>query len=107
MEVYGKAAANAPDDATSRAKLGAVFAARGMHDRAVAELETAVRLNPRDAASHKALGFEYAALGNRDKAAAAFHQAMRQYVIVGDMIKGSEAETLEKRAKAGQPLVAK
>jgi Flp pilus assembly protein TadD len=107
MEVYGKAAANAPDDATSHAKLGAVFATRGMHDRAVAELETAVRLNPRDAASHKALGFEYAALGNRDKAAAAFHQAMRQYVIVGDMIKGSEAETLEKRAKAGQPLVSK
>jgi Flp pilus assembly protein TadD len=107
MEVYGKAAANAPDDATSHAKLGAVFAARGMHDRAVAELETAVRLNPRDAASHKALGFEYSALGNRDKAAAAFHQAMRQYVLVGDMINGSAAETLEKRAKAGQPLVAR
>ena len=107
MEVYGKAAASAPDDATSHAKLGAVFAARGMHDRAVAELETAVRLNPRDAVSHKALGFEYAALGNRDKAAAAFHQAMRQYVLVGDMIGGSEAETLEKRAKAGQPLVVK
>jgi hypothetical protein len=32
---------------------------------------------------------------------------MRQYVLVGDMIGGSEAETLEKRAKAGQPLVAK
>lgn len=107
MEVYGKAAANAPDDATSHAKLGAVFAARGMHDRAVAELETAVKLNPRDAVSHKALGFEYAALGNRDKAAAAFHQAMRQYVLVGDMIGGSEAESLEKRAKAGQPLVSK
>lgn len=107
LEVYGKAAANAPDDATSHAKLGAVFAARGMHDRAVAELETAVRLNPRDAASHKALGFEYAALGQRDKAAAAFHQSMRQYVLVGDMIGGTEAETLEKRAKAGQPLVTK
>lgn len=104
LEVYGKAAAGAPDDATSHAKLGAVYAARGMNERAVTELETAVRLNPRDAASHKALGFAYAALGQRDKAAAAFHQAMRQYVLVGDMVGGTEAETLEKRAKAGQPL---
>lgn len=107
LGVYGKASANAPDDATSRAKLGAVFAARGMHDRAVTELEAAVRLNPRDAVSHKALGFEYAALGQKDKAAAAFHQSMRQYVLAGDMIGGTEAESLEKRAKAGQPLVTK
>ena len=104
LEVYSKATAGAPDDATSHAKLGAVFAGRGMNDRAVTELETAVKLNPRDAASYKALGHAYAALGNRDKAAAAFHQAMRQYVLVGDMVGGSEAEALEKRAKAGQPL---
>jgi cytochrome c-type biogenesis protein CcmH/NrfG len=75
-----------------------------MNERAVTELETAVRLNPRDAASHRALGYAYAALGRRDKAVAAFHEAMRQYVLVGDMINGSAAETLEKRAKAGQPL---
>ncbi len=104
LEVYGKAAAGAPDDATSHAKLGAVFAKRGMNDRAATELETAVKLNPRDAASFKALGFVYAALGKRDKAAAAFHESMRQYVFVGDMVGGSEAETLEKKAKAGQPL---
>lgn len=104
LEVYGKATAAAPNDATSHAKLGAVFAARGMNERAVTELETAVRLNPRDAASQKALGRAYAALGRRDKAAAAFHEAMRQYVLVGDMIGGSEAEALEKRVKAGQPL---
>ena len=104
QEVYGRVASAAPDDATGRAKLGAVYAARGMNDRAVTELEAAVRLNPRDAESHKQLGFAYAALGNREKAAAAFHQAMRQYVLVGDMVRGSEAETLEKRAKAGQPL---
>lgn len=104
MEVYGKAAAASPDDATAHAKLGAVFAARGMNDRAAAELETAVKLNPRDAASQKALGYVYAAQGKRDQAAAAFHQAMRQYVIAGDMIGGTEAETLEKKAKAGQPL---
>ena len=104
LEVYGKAAAGAPDDATSHAKLGAVFAARGMNDRAVTELETAVRLNPRDAASYKTLGRAYAALGRRDKAAAAFHESMRQYVLVGDMINGSEADVLEKRVKAGQPL---
>ncbi len=104
LEVYGKVAAASPDDATSHAKLGAVFAARGMNDRAVTELETAVKLNPRDAASHKALGFAYAALGKRDKAVAAFHESMRQYVIVGDMVGGSEAESLEKKAKAGQPL---
>lgn len=104
MEVYGKAAAGSPDDATAHAKLGAVFAARGMNDRAATELETAVKLNPRDAASQKALGYVYAAQGKRDQAAAAFHQAMRQYVIAGDMIGGTEAETLEKKAKAGQPL---
>ncbi len=104
LEVYGKAAAASPDDATSHAKLGAVFAARGMNDRAVAELETAVKLNPRDAGSYKALGHAYAALEQRDKAAAAFHQAMRQYVLVGDMVGGMEAEALEKKAKAGQPL---
>jgi tetratricopeptide (TPR) repeat protein len=104
MEVYGKVASAAPDDATGRAKLGAVYAARGDNARAVTELEAAVKLNPRDAESHKQLGFAYAALGNRENAAAAFHQAMRQYVLVGDMVKGSEAETLEKRAKAGQPL---
>lgn len=104
MEVYGKAAAASPDDAATHAKLGAVFAARGMNDRAATELETAVKLNPRDAASQKALGYVYAAEGKRDKAAAAFHEAMRQYVIVGDMIGGTEAETLEKKVKAGQPL---
>jgi len=104
LEVYGKAAAAAPDDATSHAKLGKVFATRGMNDRAVAELETAVKLNPRDEESYKTLGFAYAALGNRDKAAAAFHQSMRQYVLVGDMVNGSTAESLEKKAKAGQPL---
>ena len=104
LEVYGKAAASSPDDATSHAKLGAVYAARGMNDRAVTELETTVRLNPHDAASYRALGQVYAALGRRDKAAAAFHEAMRQYVLVGDMVGGSEAEALEKRAKAGQPL---
>jgi tetratricopeptide (TPR) repeat protein len=104
LEVYGKAVAASPDDATTHAKLGAIYAARGMNERAVTELETAVRLNPRDAASHRALGYAYAALGRRDKAVAAFHEAMRQYVLVGDMINGSAAETLEKRAKAGQPL---
>lgn len=104
LEVYGKAAAASPDDATTHAKLGAVYAARGMNERAVSELETAVRLNPRDAASYKVLGRAYAALGRRDKAAAAFHESMRQYVLVGDMIGGSEAEALEKRTKAGQPL---
>lgn len=104
MDVYGKAAAASPDDAATHAKLGAVFAARGMNDRAATELETAVKLNPRDAASQKALGYVYAAEGKRDKAAAAFHEAMRQYVIVGDMIGGTEAETLEKKVKAGQPL---
>lgn len=106
LEVYGKATSGSPDDATSHAKLGAVFAARGMNDKAVGELETAVRLNPRDAESHRRLGFAYAALGQRDKAAAAFHQAMRQYVLVGDMVNGAEAEALEMRAKQGKPLEA-
>jgi hypothetical protein len=69
-----------------------------MNDRAVTELETASAEPARRASPAR-----YAALGNRDKAAAAFHQAMRQYVIVG-MVGGTEAETLEKRAKAGQPL---
>ena len=99
-----KAAAAAPDDAATHAKLGAVFAERGMNERAATELETAVRLNPRDAASQKRLGYVYVALGKRDKAAAAFHEAMRQYVLVGDMVGGTEAEALEKKAKAGQPL---
>ena len=63
------------------------------------ELETAVKLNPRDAASHKALGFAYAALGKRDKAVAAFHESMRQYVIVGDMVGGSEAEYAREDAR--------
>lgn len=103
-EVYAKAAAAAPDDAATHAKLGAVFAERGMNERAATELETAVRLNPRDAASQKRLGYVYVALGKRDKAAAAFHEAMRQYVLVGDMVGGTEAEALEKKAKAGQPL---
>lgn len=107
LEVYGKAAAAAPDDATSHAKLGQVFTAHGMNDRAVTELETAVKLNPHDAESFKALGFAYAAQGKRDKAAAAFHESMRQYVLVGDMVNGSTAEALEKKAKAGQPLGAK
>jgi Flp pilus assembly protein TadD len=102
--VYAKAAAGAPDDAAGRARLGALYASRGMNDKAVAELEAAVRLNPRDAESYRALGYAEAALGHREKAAAAFHQAMRQYVLVGDMVNGAEAETLENRAKAGQPL---
>jgi tetratricopeptide (TPR) repeat protein len=104
LEVYGKATSGSPDDATSHAKLGAVFAERGMNERAVGELETAVRLNPRDAESHRTLGFAYGALGRRDKAAAAFHEAMRQYVLVGDMVNGAEAESLEQRAKQGRPL---
>jgi tetratricopeptide (TPR) repeat protein len=106
-EVYAKAATAAPDDAATHAKLGAVFAERGMNDRAATELETAVRLNPRDATAHKALGYVYAALGKRDKAAAAFHEAMRQYVLVGDMVGGAEAESLEKKARAGEPLGAR
>ncbi|MCC6849531.1 MAG: tetratricopeptide repeat protein [Deltaproteobacteria bacterium] len=103
-EVYARAASASPDDAATHAKLGAVFAERGMNERAATELETAVRLNPRDAASHKTLGYVYAALGKRDRAVAAFHEAMRQYVLVGDMVGGTEAESLEKKAKAGQPL---
>jgi len=62
------------------------------------------RRAPREALCPRALGYAYGALGRRDQAAAAFHQAMRQYVLVGDMVGGSEAESLEKRAKTGQPL---
>jgi hypothetical protein len=56
--------AAAPNDPETLARLGLLYAERGLLTKAQPVLEETVRLSPRDTASWKALGYVYQQLGN-------------------------------------------
>jgi len=65
------------DDAVGRFALGRVFLARGEYDRSLAELETAISLNPSMAQAHCALGDSLAYAGDLETALPCFDEAVR------------------------------
>jgi len=66
-----------PDDATARFALGRVYLARGNYARSIAELGSAIELNPVMAQAHCGLGDSLAYSGDLDVAMECFEEAVR------------------------------
>ena len=66
-----------PKDAVCRFALGRVYLARGDYTRSIAELETAIRLNPSLAQAHCALGDSLTYAGKPQSAMPCFDEAVR------------------------------
>jgi tetratricopeptide (TPR) repeat protein len=66
-----------PDSAMAHNNLGNVYSPQGMSDSAMAEYQTALRLNPAFAEAHNNLGTEYAYRGLLDRAVAEYQTALR------------------------------
>lgn len=66
-----------PNDAVTRFALGRVYLARGEYDRSLAQLGSAIDLNPLMAQAHCGLGDSLAYSGDLDGAMACFEEAVR------------------------------
>jgi tetratricopeptide (TPR) repeat protein len=71
------ACGTASGDATSHLELGRSYTETGRWDEAIAELETATRLDPTLTEAHFRLGNAYAQRGELDKAAEEFKAVLR------------------------------
>jgi adenylate cyclase len=75
---YARTAARLdPDDAVARFALGRVYLAQGDYDRSLAELGSAIELNPGMAQAHCGLGDSLAYSGDLDGAMICFEEAVR------------------------------
>ena len=66
-----------PDSAMAHDNLGLAYASRNQLDKAIAEHQTALRLQPNNIEAYNNLGLAYAAQGQLDKAIAEFQAALR------------------------------
>lgn len=77
LELAARACRLDPKDAVCRFALGRVHLARGDYARSIAELETAIQLNPSLAQAHCALGDSLTYAGQPHSAMACFDEAVR------------------------------
>ncbi|MEL6204224.1 MAG: BTAD domain-containing putative transcriptional regulator [Pseudomonadota bacterium] len=77
LEMAREAARLDPGDAVVRFALGRVYLARGDYERSIADLRTAVDLNPGMAQAHCGLGDSMAYSGQLSDAMACFNEAVR------------------------------
>ena len=77
LDLARTAARLEPDDAVARFALGRVHLARGEYDRSIADLRSAIELNPGMAQAHCGLGDSMAYAGNLDDAMGCFEEAVR------------------------------
>jgi len=66
-----------PDNAIAHNELALAYVTQGQLDRAIAELQTILRLMPDNANAHISLGNVYVAQGQLDRAIAEFQEALR------------------------------
>ena len=66
-----------PDNAIAHNKLALAYVTQGQLDRAIAELQTILRLMPDNANAHISLGNVYVAQGQLDRGIAEFQEALR------------------------------
>ena len=77
LELAAMACRLDPRDAVCRFALGRVYLARGDYTRSIAELETAIKLNPSLAQAHCALGNSLTYAGKPQSAMLCFDEAVR------------------------------
>src|SRR5262249_45516534 len=86
IEAYARAAAIEPDVASHRRLLGTAHLMAGDHQRASAEFETALRLDPRDVRSWAQRALCFAETADREQSDAAFDDAIRRFGPVHSLI---------------------
>ena len=67
-----------PRDERARVALGAIYSAQQLHDKSIAEYETAIRINPNHSLAYNQLGYAYRSVGNMSAAETAF----RKYIAL-------------------------
>jgi tetratricopeptide (TPR) repeat protein/predicted Ser/Thr protein kinase len=77
--------ANYPHDFGPHAALGANYGSMGQYDKALAELQEALRLAPDDITGYSNLGETYIYLNRLDEAKATFEQALSHKLDSGDL----------------------
>ena len=74
---WSDTAKKSPDNAIAHNELALAYVSQGQLDRAITEVQTALRLKPDSANAHISLGNLYAAQGRLDRAIAEFQEALR------------------------------
>ena len=77
LNLWADTVMKSPDSAAVHNELGNVYVSRGLLDKAVAELQIALRLSPNTAPVHYSLANVYASQGQLDKAAAEYQSAIQ------------------------------